>query len=121
MKHSNQIRIKRLRRHRRVRSKVVGTASRPRLSVFRSNRAVYAQLIDDDAKRTLVGVHSLTTSVPVKKGTPKKDAARVVGRELARLALERDIKRILFDRGGYKYHGRVRALAEGAREGGLEF
>ena len=96
-----------------MRSKVVGTASRPRLSVFRSNRFVYGQLIDDTAGKTLVGVKSKVGS--------KSDAARAVGKELADRAMVKNIKRVTFDRGGYRYQGRVRALADGARAAGLEF
>ena len=112
---------KRERRHKRVRSKVVGTASRPRLSIFRSNRFVYGQVIDDASRKTLVGIHSATVAVSKTKDVTKSDEARAVGRELARRALEKKIKRVVFDRGGYRYQGRVRALAEGAREEGLEF
>ena len=97
-----------------MRSKVVGTASRPRLSVFRSNRFVYGQLIDDMAGKTLVGVKS-------KKVGSKSDAAYTVGKELANRAMVKNIKRVTFDRGGYRYQGRVRALADGARAAGLEF
>ena len=111
---------KRTRRHKRVRAKVTGTTNRPRLSVFRSNRFVYGQIINDAAGRTLVGVHSMVMLSKIKKGT-KSDIAREVGRELAHRAIEKKIRQVIFDRGGYRYQGRVRALAEGAREGGLEF
>ena len=103
-----------------MRAKIRGTSSRPRLSVFRSNQFVYGQIIDDAVGRTLVGVHSSAVLPNIKKGT-KSDVARAVGRELARIALEQKIRPVIFDRGGYRYQGRVRALAEGAREGGLEF
>lgn len=118
MKHGTK---KRERRHKRVRSKVVGTSSRPRLSIFRSNRFVYGQVIDDAKRQTLVGVHSRAVATSKEKNAAKGDVARLVGRELARRALEKKIKQVTFDRGGYRYQGRVRALAEGAREGGLEF
>lgn len=113
---------KRERRHRRVRAKIFGTASRPRLSVFRSNRFVYGQIIDDAAGRTLVGVNSKTVLKQSKgKSAAKSDSARTAGRELAQKALAKKIKRMVFDRGGYRYQGRIRAFADGAREGGLEF
>ena len=109
----------RLRRQRRVRGKVVGTAARPRLAVFRSNVGIYGQLIDDEAARTLAAAswQGLPKSF---KGT-KTDQAREVGRLIAARAKEAGIEACVFDRAGYLYHGRVRALAEGAREGGLTF
>jgi len=111
------------RRHKKVRVKVHGIASRPRLSVFRSNRFVYGQIIDDVAGRTLLSAHSKTVlgASKTKKSLSKIDTARAVGQELAHRALEKRIKQITFDRGGYRYQGRIRAFAEGAREGGLEF
>ncbi len=110
------------RRHRRVRRKLRGTAERPRLSVFRSARHIYAQLILDGEGRTLVGASSLDPELrgqPIQGG--KVAVARVVGDLLARRARELGISAVVFDRGGYLYHGRVAALAEGARQGGLEF
>jgi large subunit ribosomal protein L18 len=107
----------RLRRHRRVRRRVVGTAERPRLAVFRSNRHFYAQLIDDVAGRTLAAA----TSVALPGEGNKRDDAKRVGTELARRARQAGIAAVVFDRGGYQYHGRVQALAEAAREGGLDF
>ena len=104
------------RRHRRVRKKVIGTAERPRLAVYRSNRYTYAQLIDDQAGRTLVAVSSLGAGTD---GGPTGQA-KAVGEQLAARAKEAGISAVTFDRGGFKYHGRVRAVAEGAREGGLE-
>ncbi len=108
----------RLRRHRRVRSKVAGTAERPRLAVFRSNTGISAQLIDDQAGRTLAaaGWQGLKST----KGS-KTDQAKEVGKLLAANAKAAGVKACVFDRGGYLYHGRVKALAEGAREGGLTF
>lgn len=106
----------RIRRHRRVRKKVMGTAERPRLAVFRSSRHIYAQLIDDSAGHTLASASSLGNGAD---GSPV-DRARKVGEELAQAATRAGIKRCTFDRGGYLYHGRVKALAEGARAGGLE-
>jgi large subunit ribosomal protein L18 len=111
-------RARRARRHKRVRKHVVGTAERPRLVVFRSNRGIAAQLVDDSAGRTVAAASSLT--VRNTKGT-KADQAAAVGKLLAENAKKADVKAVVFDRGGYLYHGRVKALAEAAREGGLEF
>ncbi len=108
--------MKRKRRHGRVRAKVSGTSIRPRLSVFRSNRYIYAQLIDDQEKRTLVSFSDLN----ITEGT-KRERAYTVGKKLAKKAKEKGIDSVVFDRSGYLYTGRVKALAEGAREGGLTF
>ena len=108
----------RLRRHRRVRGKVSGTAERPRLAVFRSNKGVFAQLIDDEGGRTLASASWLDHRS--FKGTKTEQAAEV-GKTLAASAKKAGITACVFDRGGYLYHGRVKALADGAREGGLEF
>jgi large subunit ribosomal protein L18 len=107
----------------RIRKKVRGTAERPRLAVYRSLRHVYAQLIDDTAGATLTIVSTQTDSVieQLKEHKSKTEAAKIVGKELARLAKERNITSVTFDRGGYLYHGRVKAVADGAREGGLVF
>jgi large subunit ribosomal protein L18 len=107
----------RLRRKRRIRRKIKGTAERPRLSVFRSNRHIYAQLIDDINQKTLFSASSKEFEKKVKKS----DLAREVGKVLAKKALEGGVKLAVFDRGCYKYHGRVKNLAEGAKEGGLKF
>jgi len=107
------------RRHRRVRGKVRGTAERPRLVVFRSNRGIEAQLVDDDAARTLAAASWLQLKKSFK-GTKSEQAAEV-GKLLAQNAKKAGVARVVFDRGGYLYHGRVKALADGAREGGLEF
>jgi large subunit ribosomal protein L18 len=107
----------RLRRHRRVRAKLSGTAERPRLVVFRSNRGIFAQLVDDESGRTLAA--SSWTAL-AGKGS-KLEQASEVGKALASAAKKAGIERCVFDRGGYLYHGRVKALAEGAREGGLQF
>ena len=109
---------RRYRRRRRVRSKIRGSAERPRLSVFRSNRGVFAQLIDDGAERTIVAV--AWTEPELRELGPMEQAKRA-GEILANRAKEAGIEACVFDRGGYQYHGRVRALAEGAREGGLRF
>jgi len=110
---------KRYRRHRRVRAKVKGTKECPRLSVFRSNQHISVQLINDDKKETLVSFGDF--KIKKKKGLTKVQLAKEVGRLIAKEALEKKIKKVVFDRGGYKYHGRVKAVAEGAREGGLKF
>jgi len=112
----------RLRRHRRVRARVSGTPQRPRLSVFRSLSHLYVQLIDDVAGRTLVAASTLDEEIRRKESPGNKSAmSKMVGELLARRARDKGIKEIVFDRGGYLYHGRVKALAEAARAGGLEF
>lgn len=110
---------KRIQRHKRARSRFYGTSERPRLSVFRSSRRIYAQIIDDEKGKTLLGFSDL--SVKSAKKQTKSDRARVAGFKIAEKAKEVKIKKVVFDRGGYLYHGRVKALADGAREGGLEF
>ena len=109
----------RLKRHKRVRSKISGTPERPRLNVFRSETNIYAQIIDDVAGKTLAAASSLEKDFTCE-GT-KTDAAKKVGQMIAERAKAAGITTVVFDRGGYVYHGRVAALAEGAREGGLEF
>jgi large subunit ribosomal protein L18 len=109
---------RRLRRRRRVRAKVRGTAERPRVSVFRSNRGIFAQLIDDDAGRTVAAVNWIEADL---RSLKPLDQARRAGAVLADRAKAAGIEAAVFDRGGYQYHGRVKALAEGAREGGLNF
>ena len=116
---SLSIRDARLRRHRRVRAKVHGTAERPRLVVFRSNRGIEAQLVDDDTGKTLASASHLSL-VKSFKGD-KTAQAEAVGKALAEAAKKADVGTCVFDRGGYLYHGRVKALADGAREGGLQF
>jgi large subunit ribosomal protein L18 len=111
-------RAARERRHRRVRRKIRGAAERPRLAVYRSNRHIYAQLVDDDAGRTLASASSVEPDAQGAAGD-KKAAAKVVGQLIAQRAKEAGVERAVFDRGGRLYHGRVRSLAEGAREGGL--
>jgi len=126
---------KRYQRHRKIRSRVVGTSKRPRLCVFRSNRYIYAQLIDDEKGHTILSWSDLNfgklksknlkedkeTKDKEKKLSGKIAVAYKVGKMIAKKALEKGIKKVVFDRGGYKYHGRVKALAEGARDGGLKF
>lgn len=108
--------MKRKRRHAKVRSKISGTAQRPRLSVYRSNKAIYAQLIDDNAGVTLASASDVTTS----KGTGV-ERAQQVGKEIAKAAQAKNISTVVFDRGGNLYAGRIKALAEAAREAGLTF
>ena len=122
-KNLNKIRI---RRGRRARAKIIGTAEKPRLSVFRSNRYVYAQLIDDKKGHTIASVSAIDPSVSLGAGLKKsagKDAKTVqaerVGEKLAQKAVAAEVKKAVFDRGSYKYHGRIKAVAEGARKGGL--
>ena len=113
---------RRQRRHLRVRRRVFGTEERPRLNVFRSQKHIYAQIIRDDIGHTLVAASTLDPELRDRlERTTDVQAAREVGRLIAQRALARGITRVAFDRGGYAYHGRVRAVAEGAREGGLEF
>jgi large subunit ribosomal protein L18 len=109
---------RRLKRRRRVRAKVTGDAARPRISVFRSNRGIFAQLVDDVAGRTLASVSWTEAEL---RELPRMDQARRAGELLAERATAAGLETAVFDRGGYQYHGRVRALAEGAREGGLRF
>ena len=109
----------RIKRHKRVRGKSSGTAERPRLSVFRSESNIYAQIIDDEAGNTLVAASSVEKAFEGNGGNI--EAAKKVGAMIAERALQKGIEEVVFDRGGYVYHGRVAALAEGAREGGLKF
>jgi len=116
-------RLKRLKRHLRARKKVFGTPERPRLVVFRSLRHIYAQIIDDTKGHTLVSACTLSPAIrdDVAKMEGKVAKAFAVGEYLAKLAEEKGIKKVVFDKAGYRYHGRVKALADGARKGGLEF
>ena len=107
-------------RHARIRSKIMGTSEIPRLCVFRSNTGIYAQIIDDEAKITLCSASSLDKDLKLKNGS-NIEAAKVVGEAIAKKATKAKIKKVVFDRGGYLYHGRVEALANAARENGLEF
>lgn len=114
---NKQKNLKREIRHKRVRSRITGIAERPRLAVYKANKHIYAQLIDDTLGKTLVEASSLKVKANIKKN----DIAKEVGKSLAAKALVKNIKAVKFDRGGFAYHGRIKALAEGAREGGLEF
>lgn len=113
--------MKRKIRHKRVRAKIIGTDDKPRLSIFRSNKHIFLQLIDDIAGKTLVSSGDLNISKKEKTKIKKTELAKKAGKELAKLAKEKKIKKVVFDRGGYKYHGRIKMAAEGAREGGLIF
>ena len=104
----------------RVRKKIIGTSARPRLSVFRSNTEIYVQLIDDDGAKTLAAASSRDKDILAQKVT-KSEKSKLVGAAIARKAVELGLKDVVFDRGGYLYHGRVKAVADGAREGGLIF
>ena len=122
-KHILKKRARRERAHLRGRSRVAGSPARPRLAVYKSLRYIYAQIIDDLAGSTLVAASSLEKDVRSALGKSKdnKDAAKAVGQKVAERALEKGIKSVVFDRSGYVYHGKVKALAEGAREKGLQF
>lgn len=109
----------RKRRHMRIRKKIWGTNEKPRLCVFRSNRYIYAQIIDDTTQKVVLGVSTLANKNLL--GKKKTEAALEIGKRLGKMALEKGIKEVAFDRAGYKYHGRVKALADGAREVGLKF
>ena len=112
----------RVKKHRRIRNRFAGTAERPRLAVFRSNNHMYAQIIDDDAQNTLVSASTLQKDVKAElEKTNNVDAAAYVGTVIAKRALEKGITTVVFDRGGFIYHGKVKALADAAREAGLEF
>ncbi|MFI3252037.1 MAG: 50S ribosomal protein L18 [bacterium] len=110
----------RLKRHKRIRNKISGTAEKPRLNVFRSNKQIYVQLIDDVNGVTLCSASSSDKALKIKNGG-NVEAAKLVGDAIAKAAIKANLKSVVFDRGGYLYHGRVKALAEAAREAGLEF
>lgn len=110
------LKVKRLQRHKKVRKVITGTTDRPRLVVFKSSQHIYAQIIDDHKGWTLVA----TSDLKLGQGT-KKEKALGVGEEIAKKALQKKVKKVVFDRGGFKFHGRIAALAEGVRKGGLEF
>jgi len=122
MDSSARKRKQRVRKHRRVRKKVSGTAERPRLCVFRSLKHIYGQIVDDEAGKTLVSASTRSSELRDKvKGAKKTEAAHAVGLQVAEKAKAQGIEAVVFDRAGYKFHGRVKALAEGARKGGLGF
>lgn len=115
-------RLARQHRHRRVRKRVEGTTERPRLCVFRSSQHIYVQVVDDSQGHTLAAASTLDAAIrPDLVGKAKADQAKAVGKLIAERAAEAGIKQVVFDRGGYQYHGRVKALADAAREGGLDF
>ena len=119
---SSKTRLARKRRQKRVRMKISGTAERPRLNIFRSSKHIYAQVIDDTAGVTLVSASTVDKELQTQiAGKKKKEAAEFVGKTVAERAKSDGIESVVFDRGGFRYHGRVKALAEGAREGGLKF
>ena len=109
------------RRKRGIRGRITGTQARPRLTVFRSNKHIYAQVVDDDKAVSLAAVSTLSKTLGDTQGKSKLEKARLVGETLAKLCKEKGIEQVVFDRNGYLYHGRVRGIAEGAREGGLKF
>jgi large subunit ribosomal protein L18 len=114
--------IARARRHSRVRKNLQGTADRPRLNVFRSLSSIYVQVIDDQSGRTLVAASTVDKELREKlKGLKKADQAKMIGQTIAERAKDKGIQAVVFDRGGYRYIGRIKALADGAREGGLQF
>ncbi len=119
----NQKRLARQKRHRHILKKIRGTAEKPRLLVFRSSRHIYAQVIDDSKQKTLFSISTMSKDLEadLKKANSKVEKAAIVGKKVAEIAREKGITRVVFDRGGYLYHGRVKALADGAREGGLQF
>jgi large subunit ribosomal protein L18 len=114
---------KRARRRKHIRQIVQGTSNRPRMVVFRSNKHIYAQLVDDLTHQTITGTSTLCVDIrdEIKKGPSKLEKAKIVGKHIAHLAKQKNIETVVFDRAGYLYHGRVKALADGAREGGLKF
>lgn len=112
---------KRSRIRQRIRKKISGTAEKPRLAVFRSNRQIYVQVVDDQKGNTLLAVSSKEKEIAGKTGIKKTEQAKLVGKSLASKCREMGIENVVFDRSGYKYHGRVKSLADAAREGGLKF
>lgn len=111
--------VARQRRHIRVRNKITGTANIPRLNIFRSNNGIFAQVIDDEAQKTLISSSSL--ELKLKENAGNIEGAKIVGKDIAEKCKKAKINKVIFDRGGYLYHGRIQALAEAARENGLEF
>ena len=119
----NKKNLARIRTKKHIRKKISGTPERPRLVVFRSSRNIYAQLVDDTNQKTITGVSSLTKDIKseISRAGLKTDVAKIVGKKIAAKAQEMKLKSVVFDRNGYLYHGRIKAVAEGAREGGLKF
>ncbi|MEK9175265.1 MAG: 50S ribosomal protein L18 [Patescibacteria group bacterium] len=115
----NSQKSKRTIRHRRVRSTIKGTKDRPRLSVYRSSKYIFVQLVDDNAQKTIIGLSD--KAIKISKKMTKSDRALALGKLLAEKAILKKFKKVVFDRGGYRYQGRVQKVAEGARSGGLEF
>jgi len=111
--------LKRIRLHKKIRASINGTKERPRLCAFRSNQHIYAQLINDENAKVLISVSD--KDVKTKKGDKKSDVAKEVGKLIAKKAIDAKVEKVIFDRGGFIFHGRIKALAEGAREGGLKF
>lgn len=120
MANTAEIRIARKSRHGRIRKKISGTGERPRLCVFRSLKYIYAQILDDEAGRTILSVSSQNPEIKASSGSKTNDA-KIVGETIGKKAREKGIEQVVFDRGGFKYHGRVKALADAAREAGLKF
>jgi len=112
---------RRLRIKDRIRKKIYGTAEKPRLSVFRSNKNIYVQLINDIESKTLLSVSSKSNELAIKEKITKTEQARIVGEKIAKMALDSGIKEVVFDRNGYLYHGRIKSLAEAARKNGLKY
>lgn len=112
-----------MKKHQRRKKKIIGTTERPRLVVFRSLKHIYGQVVDDTQRKTLLGASSLTKEIreEVQKAESPTEVSRIVGKLIAKKSREKNITKVVFDRNGYAYHGRVKALADGAREGGLEF
>ena len=121
MHRENTLKLGRAKRHRRVRKKVVGAPDRPRLSVYRSHKHIYAQVIDDSVGCTLVSASSLSPEFKKKADGGSVAGAREIGKLVGRKCVEKKIAKVVFDRGGYKYHGRIKALADGVREAGVKF
>ncbi len=117
----NRLTQRRIKIKKKIRSKMSGTSARPRLTVFRSNSEIYAQLIDDASGKTLISSSSTEKNATKEKGKSKIDKAKSVGASIAKKAVEKGIKDVVFDRNGFLYHGRIKAVADGAREAGLNF
>ena len=118
---SNKTALKRIKIKKRIRKVVYGSSTKPRLTVYRSNKEIYAQLIDDNLGKTIVSASSRDKEISKEKLSNKTETASVVGKQIAVLAVKNGISKVKFDRNGYLYHGRVKALADGAREGGIKF